>query len=399
MSSLLQLRGKQMPVYNDLRPKKDFEKTDFLQIFPDIDVETKLRAIKGIIRLKMALGVQIPARKSEENLLIASWNIKEFGHTKQRRPEAYLYIAEIISNFDLVVIQEVKSTLKDLYLLKRLLGNDWEYLVSDITSGKDGNSERSAYVYNTKRVKLSGIAGELVLWDEITEDSEIKQLKRTPYLTGFRAGWKDFAMLSVHLEPDKDKKSVAFRQEEVRLLLAALKRKIKEQWTSRLIIAGDFNFYKSKDGPTVEMFNNAGFREIDSLKNLDTNASGSEVFDRMFVNRGSYFQIVKDAYGEEKGGVFDPFKLVYREGEETLYRDLIIEDYGGNRDIENDPEVLRSQFQTYWKRNQISDHLPIWFELNIDDSVSFLDINSKALEEEKLGLKARDAEISEAESV
>ena len=181
-----------MPFYNDLRPESDFKEKDYLQIFPTLTDQTKIRTIDGIIRLKFALGAEIPARKNDKNLLVASWNIKEFGHTKQRLPEAYFYIAEIISHFDLVVVQEVKSTLKDLSIVMRLLGSEWDYLVSDITSGTDGNSERSAYIFNSKRVKLSGIAGELVLWDEITADTDLKQLKRSPYLTGFRCRLEKF---------------------------------------------------------------------------------------------------------------------------------------------------------------------------------------------------------------
>ncbi|MGI9352747.1 MAG: endonuclease/exonuclease/phosphatase family protein [Rhizobiaceae bacterium] len=373
-----------MPFYNDLRPESDFEEKDYLQIFPTLSDETKIRTIDGIIRLKSALYEEILPRKSDRNLLIASWNIKEFGHTKQRLPEAYFYIAEIVSHFDLVVVQEVKSTLKDLSIVMRLLGSEWDYLVSDITSGTDGNSERSAYIFNSKRVKLSGIAGELVLWDEITADSDLKQLKRSPYLTGFRSGWKNFAMLSLHLHPGDEHDDLNLRREEVRLLLKALDEKRKgkhsEAWTSRLIIAGDFNFYRTKDDPAIQFFDDAGFREIESLIGIDTNVSGSEVFDRMFIRRDNYFRIGKGPDGKECGGVFDPFGHVYRDGEEAVYKEEIIAVYGGTKDLRNDAEALRKQFQTYWKRNQISDHLPIWFELSIDDSVSFLENKRNAID-------------------
>ncbi len=57
--------------------------------------------------------------------MVASWNIKELGHTTQRLPEAYFYMAEIIARFDFVVIQEIKSSVKDLEILLRLLGDDW----------------------------------------------------------------------------------------------------------------------------------------------------------------------------------------------------------------------------------------------------------------------------------
>jgi len=368
-----------MPYYNDLRPEEDFKTRDYLQIFPPLDNATKIRAIDGIIRLKSALTGHLPPRKNDRNLLIASWNIKEFGHTKQRLPEAYFYIAEIISHFDLVVIQEVKSTLKDLSILMRLLGSDWEYLVSDITDGTDGNSERSAYVFNTKRVKLSGLAGELVLWKDITKGSRIKQLKRTPYLTGFRAGWKSFALLSLHLHPGDSKEAIALRKEEVRLLTQAVGKKIKESWPSRLIISGDMNLYHSDDDDTVALFNNAGYKEIEGLEGKNTNASDTQIFDRFFVKSGNYFRIGRDDLGKECGNVFNPFEHVYREGEETIYKKEILAAYGGKKDLKNDPVALRKQYQTYWKRNQISDHLPIWFELSTDDSSLFLNSRRQKL--------------------
>ena len=126
-----------MPFYNDLRPVADFEKRDFIRVFPGMTHAEKLRTIDGIIRLRTALDQQIPPRRAVENLLIASWNIKEFGHTSQRLPEAYYYIAEILARFDLVAIQEIKSTRKDLDIVLRILGSDWTYLVNDNVFGNN----------------------------------------------------------------------------------------------------------------------------------------------------------------------------------------------------------------------------------------------------------------------
>ena len=72
----------------------------------------------------------------------------------------------------------------------KILGDGWRYIVNDITEGNAGNRERSAYIFNSKRVEFAGLAGEIVLWSALTASSTLKQLKRTPYMTGFRAGWK-----------------------------------------------------------------------------------------------------------------------------------------------------------------------------------------------------------------
>ena len=170
-----------MPTYNDLRPEEDFKKKDYALIFPGMTKPEKKRTIENLLPLRGGLKDELPPKIADVNLLIASWNIKEFGHTTQRLYESYFYIAEILSHFDLVIIQEIKSGLDDLYRVMSILGPGWKYLVNDITEGTKGNSERSAYLFNAKRVEFAGLAGEIVLWDELTSGSAVRQLNN---------GWK-----------------------------------------------------------------------------------------------------------------------------------------------------------------------------------------------------------------
>jgi endonuclease/exonuclease/phosphatase family metal-dependent hydrolase len=369
-----------MPYYNDLRPEDDSRQRGYELVFPQMQKQkaVKKRTIKKLLELKNGLDQSIATRRSEENLIIASWNIKEFGHTTQRLPESYFYIAEILSYFDLIAIQEIKSTLEDLKIIIRLLGSDWGYLVNDITEGTAGNSERSCYVFNKKRVQLAGLAGEVVLWDKLTQNSTIKQLKRTPYITGFTAGWKTFALLNVHLHPGKSPGDIALRKEEVSLLLQALakKRSKNHLWTENLILVGDFNFYNgaTKDSPTIDMIHNAGYREVESLVGVDTNASQTEVYDRLFLTRGEYFSLGQNLQGQEKGGVFNPFKYVFKDGEESIHKKYLKDHYTGTRDM-TDPANQKRYFNNPWRKNQISDHFPIWFELITDSSPVFLERN------------------------
>ncbi len=362
-----------MPLYNDLRPQSDYDIRDYALVFPDMHAPEKRHIISNLLRLKVGLEQRIPSRKTEENLLICSWNIKEFGYTSQRLNEAYFYIAEIISRFDLVAVQEVKSTLKDLDMLMRILGDDWDYLVNDITDGNDGNSERSAYLFNKKRLKLSGLAGELVLWPEITVGSAIKQLKRTPYMTGFKSTWKSFVMLNLHVHPGDEDDDLVYRKEEVRLLLAALQHKMDRLWSQNLVLAGDFNLYQGDDDATISLIHEAGFIEVDGLKGLDTNVSQTQAYDRFFIHKNEYFEIAMDSQSRGTGGVFNPFDFVYKQDEHMQYKQQMIKVYGGSKDIDNDADALEDYFMHHWRRNQISDHFPIWFELSNDSSSRFLE--------------------------
>lgn len=362
--------------YNDLRPESDFKKRDYELVFPKMSKTEKKRTINKLLALKLGLDSSIAPKLADQNLIIASWNIKEFGHTTQRMPDSYFYIAETLSRFDLIAIQEIKSSLDDLYIILRLLGDDWGYLVNDITEGNSGNSERSCYLFNKKRVQLAGLAGEIVLWDDLTQISSIKQLKRTPYVTGFTAGWKTFAMINLHLHPGDNTDDIALRREEVSLLLKALAEKKRRDrlWSDNLICVGDFNFYTGakKDDPTIQMIADAGFKEVSGLVGLDTNASQTDAYDRFFLSENEYFSLGQNSAGLENGGVFNPFDHVLKIGEEPTYSKYMQDVYTGSKDM-TDINNQQKYFKNPWRKNQLSDHFPIWFELITDSSPVFLE--------------------------
>lgn len=377
-----------MPFYNDLRPASDFDDRDYLQFFPHMSDAEKKRCIEGLLRLKTGL-TQLPAKRVDKNLMIASFNIKEFGHTTQRLPEAYFYLAEIISHFDLVAIQEIKSTLYDLQRLMRILGSNWEYVINDITNGDNGNAERSGYLYDRNRVKMSGLAGEISLWDELTENSPLKQLKRTPFITGFKAGWKSFALINLHLHPSDGSDTTFgtdanYRAEEIRLLLEALKvKKDKKQlWTQNLILVGDFNFYDDSpvDQATIQALVDAGYKQLDSLIGVDTNASKTEAYDRFFITQNNYFTVEQQQNNMSSAGVFDPFAYIYTDDDHTTYADFMRAHYTGTKTPQELEEYMPKYYQHPWRKNQVSDHFPIWFELSIDSSEKFLESKRQSFE-------------------
>jgi len=121
--------------------------------------------IEKLLNLKTALGSSIPQKTTDKNFILATWNIREFERASYggRLEESYLYMAEIISHFDLVAIQEVREDMHALQKLKNILGPQWNYLVSDITEGHAGNGERMAYLYDSRKVKFCNVAGEIVL--------------------------------------------------------------------------------------------------------------------------------------------------------------------------------------------------------------------------------------------
>jgi len=69
-------------------------------------------------------------RKRDGALLLATWNIRDFDSNEfkfgPRLPETFCYIAEIISYFDLVAVQEVARDLSALERVMAILGREWD---------------------------------------------------------------------------------------------------------------------------------------------------------------------------------------------------------------------------------------------------------------------------------
>ncbi|PCJ91293.1 MAG: endonuclease [Flavobacteriaceae bacterium] len=175
---------------------------------PPIEVQDEL------ILLRKDLDEKIPHKEFDNNLLIASWNIRAFGNltrkwksgdkdSPKRDLHALLCIAEIIRRFDVIAIQEVKANIRALRDTLKILGNDWSMILTDVNRGDAGNGERMAYIFDTRRVKLSGLACELVVpneWsDKINQISLEEQFVRSPYAVSFRTNNQTFILVTLHI--------------------------------------------------------------------------------------------------------------------------------------------------------------------------------------------------------
>lgn len=164
--------------------------------------------------LAQDLNIKIPPKKLEKNVLIATWNIRAFGDlTKKWKSEkddspkrdwhSLACIAEILSRFDVIAVQEVKSNLRALRHTLKLLGDHYSLILTDVNKGDVGNGERMAYIFDTRRVQLSGLACELVVpdeWKTAISDSSLKeQFVRSPYAVSFRSHSSTFILVTLHI--------------------------------------------------------------------------------------------------------------------------------------------------------------------------------------------------------
>jgi len=86
------------------------------------------RTAENIIRLRAQLKKDLPQKDIGKHLMLATWNIRDLGKSGpkhgSRNLEDLYYIAEIISAFDLLAIQEVND-LDEWEVIMDILGKEW----------------------------------------------------------------------------------------------------------------------------------------------------------------------------------------------------------------------------------------------------------------------------------
>lgn len=207
------------------------------------------------------LDAKIPAKKLDRNLLVATWNIRAFGgltrkwdsdegDSPKRDLHSILCIAEIISRFDVIAIQEVKGKIRALRDTLKKLGENWSLILTDVNRGSSGNGERMAYLFDTRRVHLSGLAGELVIPEEwskdISDNALTKQFVRSPYAVSFRANEKTFILVTLHIKYGKSSKDRISELKGIAKWLSEWSEDMNA-YHQDLIALGDFNIEKRGD--------------------------------------------------------------------------------------------------------------------------------------------------------
>ena len=203
---------------------------------------------KGLLALKKRIdAAKIPPSKLDETINVAIWNIREFGKVK-RTDAALHYIAEIIGQFDLVAIVELRDNLEDLGCVMDYLGDSWKAIFSDWTDDAGGNNERTAFLFDRRAVIHNGLAAEVDAprvkkgkeW--VTEES----FWRAPYLCSFRAGNFDFLALAMHARWGDSNDA---RRAELERLSNWMTQRFQDKYVEDhdLIVLGDFNTPKLTD--------------------------------------------------------------------------------------------------------------------------------------------------------
>ncbi|WP_027125448.1 endonuclease/exonuclease/phosphatase family protein [Gelidibacter mesophilus] len=302
--------------------------------------------------LKADLDAKIPSKKLDKNLLIATWNIRAFGNltrkwdsvdgdSPKRDLHSILCIAQIISRFDVIAIQEVKDNIRALRDTLKVLGKNWSFILTDVNKGKVGNGERMAYLFDTRRVHLSGLAGELVVpeeWeDQIGEHALSKQFVRSPYAVSFQSNQHTFILVTLHILYGK---SADNRIEELRGIAKWLK-----SW------AGSINAYH---------------QDFIALGDFNIDARG-DLLEETFLSEGLYIppqlqseDVTRSIFKSTK--FYDQIAWFNSQGSGPRLSMEFLD--GGNYDFV--PYALANRKLTKQSLSWlISDHYPLWAEFKV----------------------------------
>lgn len=378
----------------------------YYQLKNDIKSNKREFVVSNILGLKNAVKEIVPKKSLDKNLLIATWNIRDFDSNKfghgPRLNESYFYIAQIISEFDLIAVQEVNKNLKALYKLIYILGDKWDYITTDATSGTSGNQERMTFIYDTRRVSFKNVAGEVVLPKTSLIQGDI-QFARTPFMVSFQSGWTKFSLCTVHIYFGADSGAKLIRrQNEIEGIAKFLKKKADSD-KETLMVLGDFNIV-DHEHKTMEALLDNGFKIPEQIrkKPVGTNTFQTKYYDQIGVrSKSGFFKLGEE---DNSAGAFNFYQHIFRENQFEDYKTEVVKTLikqlknkekelvkmqnkptPNNEDIYKlntaitdlkamllDDVQLFEYYYKVWKTFQISDHLPMWVEIKVDHSETYL---------------------------
>ncbi|MFG0334395.1 MAG: endonuclease/exonuclease/phosphatase family protein [Maioricimonas sp. JB049] len=165
-----------------------------------------------------AAAVARPSIRDE--ISVATWNIQVFGRSKIAKPEVMETIVDVIRRFDVIAIQEVRSS--DQSVISRFLSmvNEDGYRYGVVVGpriGRTVSKEQYLFLYDTSRIEM--IEGSVY-----TVPDPRDRLHREPLVASFRVvgalsgnPWT-FTLVNIHTDPDEVESEVDALYDVVRLV-------------------------------------------------------------------------------------------------------------------------------------------------------------------------------------
>lgn len=258
---------------------------------------------------------------SDGRLLIASFNLHNYGKAKSRRDHILDYYSKVIKQFDVVAVQEIRSEDTNVVtkLIDRLNLGDGRWAISISPHvGRTSRKEQYAFIYNTQRVQMLGRPYLVSDPDDL--------INREPFVALFGClGISPnqaftFSLVNFHIDPRN--------KESERRTIPALIKEIRNdgRLEDDVILLGDL---QSSDNDLRSVLSTDNLNWL--LRDQKTNTQSTIQSDNLVVNTRATVEFTG------RCGTFD---------------------------------FMREFNMTMSEALEISDHIPIWAEFSIQEGVS-----------------------------
>ena len=152
-----------------------------------------------------SVPAQPPVAQTGDTIKICSFNIQVFGTSKLKKPQVMDVLAKVIRRFDVVAIQEVRST--DDSVVPKFVemvnadGSRYDFIIGP-RLGRTNSKEQYAILFNTARIEVD--RGSVY-----TVDDSKDLLHREPMVARFRVRGVPpqeaftFNLVDIHTDPDE----------------------------------------------------------------------------------------------------------------------------------------------------------------------------------------------------
>jgi len=140
--------------------------------------------------------VILKTAETNNTIKIATFNIQTFGKTKAGKEDVMDVLADIMTNFDIIAVQEFRDKTEETpesFLNKINSKRDtYDYVLSP-RLGRTISKENYAFYYNTKKIHYI---------DSYTYSDPDDYFEREPFLGHFKSNDFDFVLINIHTKPD-----------------------------------------------------------------------------------------------------------------------------------------------------------------------------------------------------
>lgn len=226
-----------------------------------------------------------PLNNYSSSISIASFNIQIFGKTKADNPDVVADLIDIVDNFDIIAIQELRDVTEKTmpYFMVELNArtkNNYQYVVSP-RLGRTSSKEQYVFIYDPDYVRY--------IESDIYPDRD-DIYEREPFFARFKADQFDFVLVNIHIKPSDAVREIMYLEE----VYDYIEEKYEEE---DIIILGDLN----ADGSYFDEDIFTGIRSDEFIWLIDdeqdtTVASNDYTYDRMIIKNGTVQEYTGDVF-------------------------------------------------------------------------------------------------------